>query len=86
MTQINNPTTPPPVDPALKAEVTFCVQGVVSAPASQRIPPRVANNLIIQRASNSIFYVHAERDRNIACRSFRVGNCSSPAQRIGDVV
>jgi RNA-directed DNA polymerase len=30
MTQINNPTTPPPVDPALKAEVTFCVQSVAS--------------------------------------------------------
>jgi hypothetical protein len=30
MTQINNPTTPPPVDPTLKAEITFCVQGVAS--------------------------------------------------------
>jgi hypothetical protein len=32
MTQINNPTTPPPVDPALKAKVTFCVQGVSGPP------------------------------------------------------
>jgi hypothetical protein len=32
MTQINNPTTPPPVDPTLKAEITFCVQGVASPP------------------------------------------------------
>jgi hypothetical protein len=30
MTQIKNPTAPPPVDPALKAKVTFCVQGVIS--------------------------------------------------------
>jgi hypothetical protein len=30
MTQIKNPTAPPPVDPALKAKVTFCVQGVIA--------------------------------------------------------
>jgi hypothetical protein len=32
MTQINNQTAPPPVDPVLKAEVTFCVQGVSGPP------------------------------------------------------
>ncbi len=69
MTQIKHRTTPPPSDTALKPEVTFCVQGVISPLLSNILLDEVDREL--ERRGHR--FVRYADDCNVYVRSRKAG-------------